>query len=69
MKSLMKFLMVFALVFSGVWALQASEAAADKCQVVVEEVKEECSQMSYTRGDVLFAAKEQIDGSIRLVYR
>ena len=68
MKSLMKFLMVFALVFSGVWALQASEAAADKCQVVVEEVKEECSQMSYTRGDVLFAAKEQADGSIRLVY-
>ncbi len=60
--------MVSVLAFAGVLALPAAEKAADKCKVVLEEAQGDCAQMSYTKGDVLFAAKELADGSIRLTY-
>jgi len=66
MKSvMMKFLMVFALALGAAWMLPAEEKT--DCKSVAVEI-EDCAQMNYTRGDVLFAGREQTDGSIKIVY-
>ena len=62
MKSMMKFVTVIALAVLAMGAM-----AAEKNDAKISPVKVE-SQMSYTQGDKLFAAFEQKDGSIRLVY-
>jgi len=58
----MKFVTVIALAMAAVCAMADAKKDAKICPVKVE------SQMSYTQGDKLFAAFEQKDGSIRLVY-
>ena len=62
MKSMMKFVTVVALAVLAMGAMAAEKKVAKISPVKVE------SQMSYTQGDKLFAAFEQKDGSIRLVY-
>ena len=62
MKSMMKFVTVVALAVMAMGAMAAEKKVAKISPVKVE------SQMSYTQGDKLFAAFEQKDGSIRLVY-
>ena len=62
MKSMMKFVTVIALAVLAMGAMAAEKKVAKISPVKVE------SQMSYTQGDKLFAAFEQKDGSIRLVY-
>ena len=61
MKSMIKFVTVIALAMAAMCSM-AAEKATKICPVKVE------SQMSYTQGDKLFAAYEQKDGTIRLVY-
>ena len=61
MKSMMKFVTVIALSLMAVCAFAAEKKEVKLCGVAD-------AQMTYTRGDKLFAAFEQKDGSIRLVY-
>ena len=61
MKSMMKFVTVIALSLMAVCAF-----AAEKKEVKICGVTD--AQMAYTKGDKLFAAYAQKDGSISLVY-
>ena len=61
MKSMMKFVTVIALSLMAVCAFAVEKKEVKLCGVAD-------AQMTYTRGDKLFAAFEQKDGSIRLVY-
>ena len=64
MKRMLKTLLL-AVIAPGALALSAAEAPKQAPVMVVSAAPE---QMSWTRDDVLFAAEEQRDGSIRLKY-